>query len=393
MSTERIHHVYSPSSLQTRESCPKFASNFTGSEAARMGTLQHDAAERGEDNAELPDDKAAAVASCIQFVEERVALMPGCKVLREIEVRIDDEEIIIEREGAPHGTCGRTVFKGTTSGFLDVALISQDQKEAEVIDFKYGQHGVEAAESNLQSAAYLLGLVRIYPTIERARVWFVLPHRDEILGATFTKDQFDGMRLRIRTVVHRAIEANRVANDFSMASPNQSACLFCSLVGKCPAVAAVALKVGHKYAPLSIPESISTAVFEDPTQVALGLKLAAIIKVWADAYRAQATAKTVEDPNFVPAGYKLVSMAKRKVVHAKKLGDLAKESLPPEDHEKVEALYDLPIGKVEKLISIAAPRGSKESSVADFGLAALAIGAVEEGQPYAFLRQDTKAPL
>lgn len=351
-----------------------------------MGTKQHAAADSGEDNPELPDEKAMAVAECMRFVEERMKLYPGGQILKEQYVPIDDEEIVVrDAEG------GGEVFKGTTGGYFDAAIVSVDEKTVEVIDHKFGQVAVESAANNLQGMAYLLGVAKLFPKVERGIVHFMMPHRDEVTSAMFTRDQFNGMRIRIRAVVQRAVEAARVANDFSMATPNQSACLFCSLIGRCPKVAAVALRVGHKYAPLMVPASISTAIFEDPEQVAEGLKLSAIIKVWAEAYRSQATAKTIEDPHFVPKGYKLVSTSKRKVLNAKRLGDLAKEILPVEDREKVDALYDLPIGKVEKLISIAAPRGSKESAVEEFGLSALALGAIAEGEPFAFLRQDTKA--
>lgn len=166
--------------------------------------------------------------------------------------------------------------------------------------------------------------------------------------------------------------------------------MWCANLGRCPAVAAVALKVGKKYAPLEIPESISTSVFSDSAQVATGLRLAGIIKVWAEAFRAQSTAKCIES-DFIPEGFKLVSTVKRSVVKAKLFGDLAKTYLPPEDFEKVEALYEIGIGKVEKLISTAAPRGTKEAKVEEFGAAALAAGAVVEGAPFAYLKQDSKA--
>lgn len=344
-----------------------------------MGTKQHAATDAGVDDLELPDEKAFAVTDCLEFVEGRMNLYPGARILKEQYVPIDSEKIV-----AADGT----IFVGTTAGYYDAAILSADGKTVEVIDHKFGQVAVEDAENNLQGMSYLLGLVNLFPTIEKGVVHFVMPHRDEVTSATFTRDQFDGMRIRIRTVVQRAIEAAKISDDFSTASPNQSACLFCSLVGKCPKVAAIALKVGHKYAPLAIPESISTTVFQDSAQVALGLKLSGIIKVWAEAYRKQATEKTIESPDFVPEGYKLVSVSKRKVVNAKRLGDLAKECLPEADRSKVDALYDIPIGKVEKLISIAAPRGQKEAAVEEFGLSALAMGAVEEGQPFAFLRQD-----
>lgn len=369
MSAERLHHRYSPSSLQAREACPKYASSFSTSEAAAMGTKQHSVAETGEDDPELSDEKAFGVATSLQFLSERRALHPGHSLLTETYLPIDAEE--------------------TTAGYIDAAIISADQREAEIVDFKYGKIAVEKAESNLQMAAYALGLLHKFPTLEKITAWLVLPHRDEVSGCEFSRADLERLRLRIKTVVARAVEANKNPDDFSLARANQGACMWCANLGRCPAVAAVALKVGKKYAPLEIPDSISTSVFFDPQQVATGLRLAGILKVWSDAFRAQATAKSIET-DFLPEGYKLVSTAKRSVVKARMFGSLAKTYLPPEDYEKVESLYEIKIGAVEKLISTSAPRGQKDRKVEEFGLAALALGAVVEGTPFAYLKQDSK---
>lgn len=376
MSNERIHHPYSPSKLQSLESCPKYASSFSTSEAAEMGTKQHDIAESGIDNPDIPDEKAAGVATSLQFRDERFALYPRGSILTEVYLPIDDVPVV-----APEGI----TFRGTTAGYIDVAIISEDEKSAEVIDFKFGKNAPESAENNLQGAAYALGLLHKYPTLEKIKVWFVLPHLDQVSGTEFSLDDLARLHVRIKVVVNRAVFAN--ASDFSSATPNQSACLFCAHIGRCPKVAEIALRVGKKYAPLDIPESISTVVFEDPAQVGTGIKLASVIKTWAEAYRTQATAKSIES-DFIPDGYKLVSTTKRKVLNARWFGDIAKSMLPEADREKVDALYDIPIGAVEKLIENSAPRGMKEKKSKELGDAALAIGALELGKPYAFLRQN-----
>lgn len=386
MSNERIHHPYSPSKLQSLESCPKYASAFTTSEASEMGTKQHAVAETGIDDITIPDEKAAGVVAGLNFLDDRRRNYPGHTYITEEYLPIDNDVIrVLLPADAPAGT--PDCYVGTTAGYLDAAIVSADETEAEIVDFKFGRVAVEIAENNLQGAAYALGLLKKYPKLTKITVWFVMPHRDDVSGCQFDLTELAEMRLRIRVVVARAVEANKNPEDFSSATPNQGACMFCSLIGKCPKVAAIALNVGKKYAPLDIPESISTVIFTDPREVSNGLKLAGIIKTWAEAYRQQATAKSIKS-GFIPTGYKLVSTTKRSVVDAKKFGDLAKNFLPEQDREKVEALYDIPIGAVEKLISVAMPRGSKEAQVKAFGEAALAAGVIEKGAPFAFLRQD-----
>lgn len=380
----RSHHLFSPSQLDSLQACPCYTSAHSESEAAFAGTIQHDAVESAADDARLSDRQASAVAQCIQFSEERAAQYPGGLIVREEYLPIDDRLYVVEVNGK------KQVVESTTAGYLDFAVISADFKTAEITDWKFGKNVVTAAQFNLQGIAYMLGLKRKFPTLETCTVRFLQPHIDDSSEHTFDLGETEAaLRLQILTVVSRAVEARREAMDFSQARPNQSACLWCANAGRCPALATVALNVGKKFAPLDIPASISTVVFEDPAQVATGLRLASVIKTWAEAYRTQVTAKSIES-DFIPVGYKLVSTAKRSVVNAKLFGDLAKTYLPPEDFEKVEALYEIAIGKVEKLISTAAPRGTKEAKVDEFGAAALAAGAVLTGAPFAFLRQDSK---
>ncbi len=380
---ERLHHPYSPSKLQMLESCPKYASSFNENPAALMGTAQHDMADSGVDNDKVPDYRAMAVVECMKFVDERRAKYPGSTLIKEEYLPIDDL-VIKDAKGVE--------FKGTTAGYLDVGIVSADETEAEVIDFKFGQVAVEPAGNNLQGMSYMLGLRKRFPKIKTCVVWFMLPHRDEIDGYAFdlSEERVSKIYLRIRTVVNRAIEANKDPGDFSTARPNVSACLFCDLVGRCPKVTEIALNVGKKYSPLRIPESISTTVFTDPAQIKTGLELSAVIKVWAEAYRTQVTNKTIDDQKFIPDGYMLVQNQKRKILKPKALGDFAKTFLPPEHHEKVEALYDIALGGLEDLISTAAPRGEKEKTVDQFSEKALEAGLMELGTPFAFLRQSKK---
>jgi hypothetical protein len=387
-SSARVHHPYSPSKLQLLEACPKYQGTDSVCEAALTGTMQHDVADSGIDDARLPDYKAMAAVECMKFCESRAKEYPGGTILKEEYLPVDDEEIWVDVEPAKgEPVSERKCFKGTTAGYSDWAIVSADGLKGEVVDYKYGQHAVEDADNNLQGIAYALGLLKRFPTLQSIRVWFIMPHRDELSEHTFTRDQFDGLYLRVRTVVGRAVEANKDARDFSTAKATTGTCLFCSHVGRCPKVAELVIKLGRKYDPLQVPESVTPSLILDPAQVAIGIKLAQVASTWAEAYRRQATARTVEDPTFVPKGYTLVSTSKRIIKSAKKLGELAKTFLPESDREKVETLYDLPITALEKLISTAAPRGEKDATVKKFGEDALKAEILELGQAHAFLRQ------
>lgn len=378
-SEERAHHPFSPSSLQTREACPKFQQRGGPvHEMAITGTKQHAAIDSETDDPTLADYRAHAVTECIEMCQERIKAYPGGTVIREEYLPVDDEVIV----------AGGIAFEGTSGGYPDFCVVSADGKHAEILDWKMGAHRVEESSSNLQGIAYGLGVLKRFPNLETIKVGFVMPHADFYTEHTFTRNQFADLMLRVVTVVRRAQEAQKNPDDFSSACPNSSSCRFCGLVGKCPKVIEKVIQVGKKYAPLRVPDQITPTTVNDPAQAKLGMALADIVLIWAEAFKRQASAKAIEDPHFLPDGYKLVTMSKRTVKDARKLGELAKEYLPdPADHEKVELLYDIAIGKLEKLIATAAPRGQKEATTEEFGLSALSVGALVEGVPYAFLRQ------
>jgi hypothetical protein len=405
--TPRIHHPYSPSSLQSREACPKFQNRNSTNEAAIFGTIQHDAVERGADDNRLSDDRAAAVADCMLFCEERAFGYPGGTILKEAYLPIDDEVIVItvksiERfdiltedgqvsPGFRQGETKHVVFEGTTAGYLDFAVISADGTEADIVDYKFGRNAVTSAEDNLQGIAYMLGLKKMFPKLRKCRVSFIQPHIDEMSEHTFDLSDCSSYHLRIRVVVGRSIAAAANPHDFSSAKPNVGTCLFCALVGKCPAVAALALKVGQKYKPLEIPANVNPTTIFDPKDVDMGIRLADVLKIWAEAFRRQATEKTIENMDFIPDGYTLVTMQKRKILDSRKFADAAKEFLPEELRAEIEKLFDIPITPVEDLISASAPRGQKEKTVEEFGQRVEDAGIVELGNPFAFLRQSKKS--
>ena len=375
----RVHHPYSPSTLQSREACPCWTPSGGTTEAAEAGTMQHDAAEVGLDDPRLTDAQAAAVAQCRAFCDDLASKFPGALLLSEQYLPVDDEKV-----AAPDGA----LFLGTTAGYMDWGLVTADRLHGELVDFKFGAHAVEDALHNTQGIAYALGLLKKFPTLRDITVTFLLPHRDEVDQHTFDMTDAGALLLRIKAIVHRALEANR-AGDFRTARPSVSACSFCGRLGTCPKVAELALKVGRKYRPIDIPESLTPSLMLDPAQVGLGLQVAQVLKAWAEAYRAQATQKTILSDEFVPEGYKLVSSTKRSVRKAMGLVEIAREFLPEAQWPLLVELFDVPLGPVEKLISAAAPRGSKEDTVEEFGKRILEAEVVEEGEPYAYLRMDT----
>jgi hypothetical protein len=407
----RVHHPFSPSKLQALEACPKYESHSTDSAASRAGTIQHDAVDGESDSAHMTDNQALAVAECLAYADSIAKKYKGGTVIKENYLPIDNEIIeITETDGTgkldPNPAANpfpgvETVqwtqpivtkrFRGTTAGYLDYAVVSTDETEAEIIDWKFGQWAVESTENNLQGIAYMLGLKKRFPKLKRCTIHFVLPHRDELDVHAFDLNDENLMlfHTRIRRVVRAAQDARKDPNNFAAANPNTGACLFCALIGQCPKVTEMVARVSEKFAPLQVPQNVNPTMILDPEDTAIGIQFAAIAKTWAESFRARATEKSITDPDFIPTGYTLETRTKRKVLNARLFADVAKKFVPVSMDAEIEKLFDLPIGGVEEVIELATPRGQKSKAVEAFGKAALEAGAIEMGQPFAFLKMST----
>lgn len=392
----RAHHPFSPSSLQARENAPCWVPLAdTASEASERGTMQHDAVDAAEIPAALTDTEALAVEQCKQFFADRVEPHIGAQVLNEIYVHIDERVI--------PGPSGKETFKGTTGGYLDRAFIDVDQTYAEIFDWKFGAWSVEPAANNVQGISYLLGLVRLCPTIKTVRVQFMMPHRDEIDWHIFTCDEnvywdakndqscmsfhepkFADLRLRITTIVERA-RAATASKDFSKCRASASACLFCGNIAECSVVAAYALKLGKKYAPLLMPDNITPSLVVDPAATRARLEAAGVMATWAQAVRNQETAKCIEDPDWLPADYVLRSRQSTKVIDDGKIRAAALAA--GLSQEQIDASSEIALTPLNKALRANLPRGQKDKGEEAFREALVACGGLERGQPSTWLER------
>lgn len=381
MSATRLHHPYSPSKLQYMEACGYWESEKnTKTAASEAGTRQHDAAEDpiDIDNPALEDHEAEAVAGCKKYRDSILARFPGALVMKEDYVYVDDTKVV-DSQG--------NFFNGTTGGYLDLAIISADRKVANILDWKFGLWSVEPAENNLQGIAYLLGIFRLFPTLEEVTVHFVMPHRDEIDSHTFKRAQFEGLLLRVKTVVARAREytKNKAANLWGGANCTTGTCLFCGAKGRCHKITEFALKLGKKYNPLLIPEQLNPSMMFDAKSATQAMEVAQVLEGWAKATRARITANAIEDDAWMPEKYKLVSRQDTLVKNPNAFAAAARKAGVAET--AIAAAQKFTVGPIYKGIRDMAARGSKEQAEKEFREANLAAGITELEQPIYFLER------
>jgi hypothetical protein len=274
------------------------------------------------------------------------------------------------------------LLQTTTGGYIDRAFIAHTETFAEIYDWKFGKWPVEDAKTNLQGIAYALGFFRAWPKVQAVKVVFKQPALAWVSEFTFGRDEIPELLLRVQTVVARKVESNH-RNDFVMAHPLVPVCNFCGRLGQCDKVLKIALSVASKFYPMEIPESVTPTMVQDPANSGIGMRLAGVMAVWADAFKKTTTDRVMRRGCELPTGYTLQKRSDRVIADAKKFLEVTHRFVT---NDELAAVADYPFGKIEEIINKNAPRGMKTAKVKEFGDALIAEGAVVRGPEYSFLR-------
>jgi hypothetical protein len=421
---ERKHHPYSPSTLQSLEACPCYIGKQSAvvHERTTAGTRAHGVVESGEDDNRLSDEDAAAAAECLDFVEHHRQLfeeararavaarttelwgmdlgpgqetydaqkfsekeIPQVLEVKEAYLPVDDLEF---RDWVPvlGPAVGKYVdTKSTTAGYMDNSLIDHTGTHAKLFDWKFGNWPVEQADNNLQGIAYVLGLAKKYPKLNRFEFFFKQPHLNHISHAEWTREQLPALYLRVQVVVARAraARASILKGDWNAARPFVPACNFCGNIGRCPVVSAFICKVGNKFHPLAIPADITPSALHSSRDTVLGLQLASVVTVWAKAYKTQVTDRIIRGDADIPPDHILQTKQDREIADPVKYRDIALRYIT---EQQLQDASTIGFGKVEDAIKDKTPRGAKKAAIETFNKELLDSGAVRKEQPYTFLK-------
>lgn len=390
MSEARQHHAFSPSTLQNLEACPCYEGTQTEHPRAIAGTRAHKVTETLVDDNLLGDDDAEAAAECMDFYNQRKELMGLNRISKSdtgIPLRLIPEVIELTETYLP---IDEEVFAdgviATTAGYFDRAIIDHTGEYCEAFDWKFGKWKVTECENNLQAIAYVLGLFRAYPKLQTIRFYFKQPALNLVSSAAWVREDIPHLYLRIKVVVANA-RAARNAGDFSTARPSVATCIFCKHVAGCPKVTEFALKVGKKFAPLQIPESVTPSMVQDekiPDWPCNWRKCS----VWSSAIKST-TADRVLRGGILPEGYHLVSRdGSRKVTDTFKFKVRALEAGLSE--EEFDETKKISLGAVETAIGTKSPRGFKKDAIQKFRTNVEEDNAVEKGSGAVYLQADNE---
>lgn len=342
---ERKHAEYSPSSLKNYEACASFQKREGTNAIAEQGTKIHEAIDSGDWS--LLDDSERAIAEyCVEFRRhvQRQRTAKGAKLVatyqeRVFDIRLGDEE---------------------TFGSADLLDI-YDDGTATLMDWKTGYGAVEDATTNAQVWSYCLGAMQAFPEIKAIEAYLVLPRRQEVSHAVFTREEADKLALRLGTIIARAKEAKAKGyQDEALFNPTEGTCDYCAAKGSCKALASKALIVARKSG-FEVPDDVSYhGSAEDKAKL---YKLAVLLEEWAADTKKELLRQSLEEGLEMP-GYRLDHRRTPRTIDNPVAGyDAVKDiiSLP----EFLSAASRISVPALEKIVADKSDRGGKAKAKAD----------------------------
>jgi superfamily II DNA or RNA helicase len=382
------HAEFGPSSLKMFEVAPMYRSRHGTNEAAEMGTRIHKALET--DTLDTLVDEERVIADKIVEGEIQVAthfgfFAEGIQVADHKEIRMtikwDGPLHCEERIDPKTGAKSFISYPNETFGTMDRLLVAGDTAIA--IDYKTGRGAIDDPEVNCQAQAYAAGVFQMFPDIQTIHFAFIVPVRDEILVATYTRDQLPDFLLRISTIILRARTA-------TTCNPQPGICDFCANQASCQQLADKALLIAKRYQfdGFPVPEVVHGSKVEDPEDMAVLLKLGRLMEDWGKAVKSRANYFAFEQDNEIPGFTKMSVKGKSTVLSTRgAAAALAPLGLTSED---ILDCSELKVTKVEELVSERAPRGKKGDAAQSVRDTLLDSGLLSQGEASNQLRVTRK---
>lgn len=334
---EPAHAKWAPSSLGMFERCCGFRNRKTeagDSEAADRGTRIHKALEKGNLD-DLADEKEKFLAQvCKDFIDSKL-----------VEFGIPDKDF---REIRLKINLGGGL---TTFGTADRLLVYK--RKGQMFDYKSGYRLVEDAEENAQAWSYVIGAFQKESLgLDELDFYFLIPNRDEISFAHFTRDDIPKMMLRLNTIIRRAQAAEP-----AQYSPQPELCEYCSRQATCPALGEKFISLAAALRPgLPVPQNPNVSL-KRPDDIPHLLRLAPLMETWAQGVRAEALRLQMETGLEIEGFMRQERSTARAVTSVFQTWDLVREKFNVPLPEFLQACSKVSVPKLEDLVaSLAGPR-------------------------------------
>lgn len=264
----RGHSRISPSGLGSLAVCPHFTQDNDRPEhpLTKEGTMLHSSLEHRRLDA-LPAELRPIAQVGIDFWDALRKKNPDWQEEIEPCIQITEE----------------------MKGHLD--LIRVGPEEASQVDWKGGLALQATAATNIQQAAYAIGLFKRNPEIKKITVYLVYLRLQEVDFEEYEREQLPDLELKVLAILRRAQAAQRGVIDER--TPDPKTCTYCSQAGSCPALHKLAIPTAQAYAQarpdsLKVPEAYDPALISDPAVMAKALTVAGIMETWVSSVKKHA---------------------------------------------------------------------------------------------------------
>lgn len=366
------HHEYGPSTLAAIERCSGFKNDNTKDvhPVTEEGQRCHDAIETGDYSRLNSDHEFNLVKLCEDYLK---------KLPEPVEVWTEQRVDVIEVKN------DEGIYDTIFGTFDRLHQNDSEFTSGELIDFKFGWHEVEDAETNLQGQCYVLGVFTRYPTLQTLRVHFVMPRIGKISRHTYTRDDLDRIRLRILRVYAQAM----LPPSQKSYNPSFKNCQYCGQKAHCPAMFKKIASVASSYVDdLTVPEFVHPSQIKDPVILGQLRDLAAVMEGWVESVKFHTTQARRELGIELP-GWKLVEKkGVRSVTNNLAAWRLAlSKGITPE--EIAEHATTISLGGLTDLVRSKAGHRKKKRAEQDFLDELLDANAMTEGSPTYYLKKQS----
>jgi hypothetical protein len=367
----RAHAKRSPSSLGNYAVCPHYLPDNDRPlhPVTVEGTAIHEAIEKRDLGGLSPDARQIAQTG-IRYWDGLLATRKNWR--QYVEIRID----------IPH----------MGFGHADLVMLSPDETQGVLVDWKTGYNAQAAVENNIQQRAYASGLFRRFPKLRALEIHVVYVRLLEADINLVTLEDCPQIELELIAIDRRAEEAEQ--NAISAHNPDPAVCTYCVKAGVCPALNKLALPVAEAYAKarpeaLTVPEAYDPALITDPAVMAKALVVADIMERWSESVRKHAVDLRLDSGVEIP-GYTLVNRkGSTSVIDPQLVYSLAQEA--GLDHAAIMGSVNMSVPKLLDAIRDTAPKGQKKHVAQEFEDTLRDSGAVMIAQDTYHLRKSRAA--
>lgn len=217
-------------------------------------------------------------------------------------------------------------------GTSDLTCVEGDHMD--IFDWKFGRNAVDEAEENIQGLAYALGAMDQHKECKTVTIHFVLPRRGETHKHTFTRDELEDARFRIRLIIEKALQPTPALN------PNTDSCRYCGRRVDCPALANKMLPLAKKAQSsvedfeIAMWQSADPALVTDGETIAKMKRVGSVIDNWKKSVDKRALELAHEEGLEIP-GYSVYFRAPTiKLESAVVAFEAVKDSVSPEKFQQ-----------------------------------------------------------